>query len=423
MQSNKSAIFAKLLILLIVIGFSARLICMIVLKSYVDPQAWEYGDIAENIVEGRGFSRINEFSHTIENTSSHAPLYPYFLSFFYQFGQKNSVYLIIQLIQILVSALTIWIIYKTTLLLFNRLSAIIAALGASLYPPLIYYSTKLTPTVWTVFFMSLTIFFILKLKNNSLGTTFLCGLTMGLSILTNPIAFAFFPALIIWYLVKKPVEFRKLCLLILVTLVVLVPWTIRNHKIHHRLVPVTTQFCKNLWIGNNPNATGTDYYRVVHDSNPHFVLMTSTLSRKIKDKLGRKTEIERSDYFITQGLIFIVQNPTKFMNLLFTKAFYFWWFAPPEINGSVDAIKYRVINTMIYGPLLVLGIIGIILSLSHNYIKQSLVILLVLIIISATYIFTHVGLARYRMPVETILLIFASLSVNEFKGYFIKKQL
>lgn len=396
---------------------------MIVLKSYVDPQAWEYGDIAENIVEGRGFSRINEFSHTIENTSSHAPLYPYFLSFFYQFGRKNWVYLIIQLIQILVSALTIWIIYKTTLLLFNRLSAIIAALGASLYPPLIYYSTKLTPTVWTVFFTSLTIFFILKLKNNSLRTTFLCGIAMGLSILTNPIAFAFFPALIIWYLVKKPVGFRKLCLLILVTLVVLVPWTIRNHKIHHRLVPVTTQFCKNLWIGNNPNATGTDYYRVLLSKKPLFVLMTSTLSRKVKHDLSKKTEIERSDYFLEQGLAFIVQNPIKSMNLLFTKAFYFWWFAPPEINGSVDAIKYRTINILIYLPLLVLGIIGIVLSLSHNYKKQSLVLILVLIIISATYIFTHVGLARYRMPVEAILLIFASLSVAKLKRYFTNKQL
>jgi hypothetical protein len=151
--------------------------------------------------------------------------------------------------------------------------------------------------------------------------------------------------------------------------------------------------------------------------------MTSTLPRAVKHDLGRQTEIERSDYFLNQGLVFIVQNPGKSMNLLFTKAFYFWWFAPPEINGSVDAIKYRVINTMIYVPLLVLGIIGIVLSLSHNYKKQSLVLILVLIIISATYIFTHVGLARYRMPVEAILIIFASLSLTKFKRYFTKKQL
>lgn len=396
---------------------------MIALKSYTAPQAWEYGDIAENIVEGRGFSRINEFSHAIENTSSHAPFYPYFLALFYNFGQNPRAFLVIQLIQILVSTMTIFILYKITLLLFGKYAATLTALGASLYPPLIYYSTKLTPTVWTVFFMSLTIFFILKLKNNSWRTAFLGGIAMGLSILTNPIAFAFFPAFVIWYLAKKPAGFRKLFLPILVTLVILVPWTIRNHKIHHRFVPVTTQFCKNLWIGNNPSATGTDYYRVLRNDKPVFALMTSTLPREVKHDLSRKTEIERSDYFLDQGLAFIVQNPIKSMNLLFTKAFYFWWFAPPEINGSVDAIKYRTINIFIYLPLLILGIIGIVLSLSHNYKKQSLVLILVLIIISATYIFTHVGLARYRIPVETILLIFAGLSVAELKKYFTEKLL
>ncbi len=396
---------------------------MIALKNYVAPQAWEYGDIAENIVDGRGFSRINEFSHNIENTSSHAPLYPYYLSFFFQFGQKNWVYLIIQIIQIVISVLTILILYKIVLLLFTKLTAILTALAASLYPPLIYYSTKLTPTVWVVFFISLTILLMLKLKNNSLKIAILCGISLGASILTNPIAFAFFPTLIIWYLVKKPIEFRKLCLLILVTLVTLVPWTIRNHKIHHRLIPVTTQFSKNLWIGNNPNATGTDYYQVVQSKEPLFVLMTNTLPRKVRRDLGRITEIERSDYFLRQGLIFIVQNPRKSTNLLFTKTFYFWWFAPSEINASVDALKYRTVNTLIYFPLLVLGVIGIALSLRHKYNKQSLMLVLVLISISAIYIFTHVGLARYRMPVEAILLIFASLSITEIKKYFINKQL
>lgn len=396
---------------------------MIALRSYVAPQAWEYGDIAENIVDGRGFSRINEFSHNIENTSSHAPLYPYYLSFFFQFGQKNWVYMIIQIIQIVISVLTILILYKIVLLLFNKLAANLTALAVSLYPPLIYYSTKLTPTVWVAFFMSLTILLILKLKNNSLKIAILCGISLGVSILTDPIAFAFFPALIIWYLIKKPIEFRKLCLLILVTLVTLVPWTIRNHRIHHRLIPITTQFSKNLWIGNNQNATGTDYYQVVQGKEPLFVLMTNTLPRKVRRDLGRKTEIERSDYFLKQGLIFIAQNPKEFVNLLFTKTLYFWWFTPREINGSVDALKYRTVNTLMYFPLLVLGIIGIALSFRHKYKKQSLVLVLVLISISAIYIFTHVGLARYRIPVEAILLIFASLSITEIKKYFTNKQL
>jgi hypothetical protein len=151
--------------------------------------------------------------------------------------------------------------------------------------------------------------------------------------------------------------------------------------------------------------------------------MTNTLPRKVRRDLGRKTEIERSDYFLKQGLIFIAQNPKEFVNLLFTKTIYFWWFAPPEINGSVDALKYRTVNTLIYFPLLVLGVIGIALSLRHKYKNQSLVLVFVLTSISVIYIFTHVGLARYRMPVEAILLIFASFSITEIKKHFINKPL
>lgn len=38
----------------------------------------------------------------------------------------------------------------------------------------------------------------------------------------------------------------------------LAPWILRNYRLFHELVPSTTASGINLYIGNNPNATGSD---------------------------------------------------------------------------------------------------------------------------------------------------------------------
>ena len=42
-------------------------------------------------------------------------------------------------------------------------------------------------------------------------------------------------------------------------LLCLTPWTIRNYKVHGRIILLKSGMPKELWMGNNPNATGTGY--------------------------------------------------------------------------------------------------------------------------------------------------------------------
>jgi 4-amino-4-deoxy-L-arabinose transferase-like glycosyltransferase len=396
---------------------------MFLLGSYTQPQDWEYGDIAENVVDGYGFARISEFSHKLETTSSHAPLYPLYLSVFYRAGQNPMIFIIIIFIQAVLSSLTAMIFYRIALILFNKTAGLLTAIAISFYPPLIYYSVKITPTVFVIFFVGLTIFLLLKMEKTKYGIALVAGSIMGISILTNPITFAFLPAVLIWYLWKKQISLKTLGLVLLSAVIILIPWTIRNYTVHHRTVLVTTQFGKNFWIGNNVNATGTDYYRVVKNEPDNMVLMTSTLPRSIKDRLARLSEIKRSDYFIEQGEEFIKHKPDKFAILLLKKTYYFWWFTPPEINGSSDAIKYRTMYVAFYLPLLILGFIGIVIAMKRRYIEHSLLPVVVIIIVASIYIFTHVGLARYRAPVEALLIIFASASLAVFKEKIYRRSL
>jgi 4-amino-4-deoxy-L-arabinose transferase-like glycosyltransferase len=395
---------------ILVLGIFIRVGCMLITKSYVNPDDWEYGHIARNIAAGNGFARITEPGGSPKLTSSHAPLYPYFLSIFYGISQKPHIFIIIQLIQIFLAAFTILIMYKTARLLFGEKIAFLTALGVAIYPPFIYYSIKITPATFTLFLTSLTILLFLKIKKGNPGLAILGGVVLGLSILNEPVTLIIYPVVVIWYFIKNN-SIKNFLILIITSILILVPYTVRNYSIHHGFVPITTQFGINFWIGNNPRATGTDYYKVYSIKQGNSVLMTQTLPRKTRLDLNKKAEIERSEFFLKQGIAFVKQNPGQFIKLTLKKFYYYWWFTPKHINGSFDAHKYRTVYTIIYLPVLILGILGMALSIAKKYIKNSLFIVLILLFISSTYIITHVGLMRYRVTVEIYLIMFSSMAI------------
>ena len=400
-----------LIALLFIIGFFIRVGFTVLSKSYVDPPDWEYGEIARNMIAGNGYARVSPFGGDLELTSSHAPFYPYFLSLFYSFGHTTWIFIAIQLVQAFVSSLTILIMYKISTLLFNRIVGTITALGLAVYPPLIYYSAKLVPTTFFIFFITVALFFVLKMRNRKLFSAILAGVILGLSLLCDPLAFALIPALIIWYFIHPEIRLKDTLFVIIISCIVLIPWTVRNRNVHGRIVPVTTQFGVNFWIGNNPHATGTDYYEVNSIEEGSFVLMTETLPEDILKRLATMSEIERSEFFFDRGMRFIGQYPPQFLSLLFKKASFYWWFAPSEINASVDVKQYRTAYIVFYLPMILLGLLGIVMSLVTPLLKNTSLIILTMFFISTTYIVTHVGLMRYRVPLEVYLLMFACFTI------------
>jgi len=412
----------QVIVLLFIVGFFIRVGFILFSKSYVDPHDWEYGEIARNMVAGNGYARVSQFSGDLELTSSHAPLYPYFLTLFYSFGHTTWIYIAIQLVQALLSSLTILILYEISFLLFNRIVGTVTAFGLTLYPPLIYYSAKLVPTTFFIFLLTLTLLLVLKIKNRRSFSVILAGVTLGLSLLCDPLAFALFPALIIWHFIQRETHLKDTLFVIMISCIVLVPWTVRNHDIHGRIVPVTTQFGINFWIGNNPNATGTDYYNANSIEDGSFILMTETLSKDTEERLAGMSEIERSQLFFDQGIQFIQQDPNRFLTLLFKKIYYYWWFAPPDINASIDVAQHRTIYTIFYLPMLLLGLLGIVISLLTPLIKNASLIILTMFFVSSTYTVTHVGLMRYRVPLEVYLLMFACFAIVVIADSIVKNQ-
>jgi 4-amino-4-deoxy-L-arabinose transferase-like glycosyltransferase len=402
----------KFLLLICLLGIIIRVVYILAFATYIKPPDWEYGDIAHNLNAGHGYSRIGFPSDTLELTSSHAPFYPHVLAFFYSLLDKPWSYLSIQILQTIISVMIIAVVFRTTRMLFDKNAAYVAALGAAIYPPLVYYSASITPTVFTLFFLSLTVMIILENQRQSWTRSFFLGLSYGCALLSDPIMFALIPAVGFWFITSKKRITRFVMSALVLAILVVLPWTLRNHRVHNALVPVTTQFGVNFWIGNNPLATGTDYYRVIDASSEQFTLMTETLPRAAKQEMRQMNEIQRTRYYAHLALEYIVKKPFATLWLLVKKTFYYWWFSPSSINGSLLAMQYRWLYVLFYIPLLLFAFLGfVIFKLEHQPASLNLILAL-LVMISSMYIFTHVGLGRYRIPVELYLLIIASSAKN-----------
>ncbi len=300
-------------------------------------------------------------------------------------------------------------IFKTARLIFNEPTAHITELFAGLYPPLIYYCTKLVPTTIFLFLFSLALYLLLNSDEKLFFHYLLAGVTAGVTILCDPVAIVIYPAMIIWFIINKKINFFKLILIIIVSLIIVTPWAIRNYNIHKKIIPVTTQFGVNLWIGNNPNATGTDYYKIISIEKGEYILMTHTLPFNLQDSLSKISEIQRTNFYLSEALNFIREEPLKFIRLMFKKFYYYFWFAPSSEYSSKDLEKFKILFYIFYLPNLIMGVTGVFLSIKNR--KNVLLIIFSLLFISGIYIFTHVGLIRYRLPVELYLLIFSAYFV------------
>jgi 4-amino-4-deoxy-L-arabinose transferase-like glycosyltransferase len=394
----------KFILYIFLAGLIFRILAIFIVGNYHEPAAFEYGQIAQNIVDGNGFSRPAFSEDKVSLTSSHAPIYPYFLAFFYQFGRKPSVFIFIQIIQAVISALTIIMIFWISDIIFNRKVAYLSAVGVALYPVFIYYTTKLVPTTLSIFLLSL--FILLVLKSKKFGMLSLSGVILGLTILCEPVAFMVIPAVIIWWIAIKKYDIKKLSVIIFISVLVLLPWTVRNYIVHRHFVPVTTQFGFNFWLGNNPNATGTAYFRVNPDSSDYYISMLETLPVNVRDSLSEIDEIARSRFFLEEGIDFIKDQPFNALKLLMKKVYYYWWFKPPGTYVSKDMEKYDFLLKIFYPFILFTGIVGFILS--RKYIKDTSLIIMIIFFISSLYIIANAGLVRYRVIIEPYIIIFVS---------------
>ncbi|MDZ4784112.1 MAG: hypothetical protein SGJ19_28015 [Planctomycetia bacterium] len=257
---------------LFVFALAVRLLAVQLLWAPSDlPRSYEHGEIAANLVAGRGF-RV-EFLHANRLTSQQAPFYPYLLAgAFLLFGTHASAAdLAVQTLQCLAGAVICLSVVRLSRAVLPERSRIawLAGYGAAIYPSHVYAVTHLQVAIWAALWLTLLADWCLSADPRQiLRTGGVAGILGGLLILTEPILALALPvlALALWQraavalTVKRDLvrSARPTVVMTVATCLMIAPWIVRNYNVHGEWVFIKSTFGYAFWQGNNASSWGTD---------------------------------------------------------------------------------------------------------------------------------------------------------------------
>jgi len=196
-----------------------------------------YHQIAVNLLEHRVYS-VHPLSSSGSPISTsiilRTPVYPFFVAGIYAISGYR-VYMVL-LLQIVIGALSCLLIYGIGSMLFNKKVGFLAGcLLAVDFVSLLYANMLMTETLFTFLFLASIYFVVRFLKRSSIKYLVWGGLFMGLATLCRPVSLYFPVFLVLFFIFSSFFKRTRLVsrianglVFILVFLLVLSPWLIRN---------------------------------------------------------------------------------------------------------------------------------------------------------------------------------------------------
>lgn len=380
------------------------------------PDVQEYDDWAREIISG---------NILWETVHIHAPAYPMLLAALYKLS-SFSLYAV-RLLQLLIGLLCfipLFYALKKVCAKNERLTPYLFLCVAALYPPLIYYQAELISEALLIPLLSLSmalLYFGEFEPESSANTGFPrkylwfagAGLTAGLAAATHPMSLIFIAAeaallpVIHWKTASG--TWKKLlpmgCFIIAAALII-APVCLRNSMLSGRFVLIQNNSGLNLFIGNNPDATGTCYVR----PGPQWNALHNDAENR-----AAKLKVSEDRVYSGRTLEFIRSNPQEWFRLLLKKAVYVWNFR--ELISGADAAPLRCFTALqrgsawTAGVILMLGLAGLALAVSR---LRTLYSYRHFILLAAAFwagqILT-VTSGRYRLAMLPALFVFAAFLI------------
>ena len=274
------------------------------------------------------------------------------------------------------------------LLFRDRLTAILAATIAAVYPFFLFYQGLALSE--TLFSFLLVAGFLGLYHWRQRGAAIELWLVLPVVILTfatlTKATLTVLPPLLLVFgaVGVQPVRtlLRIFATASLLYAVLMSPWWIRNYTLLGAFVPFTTSAAANFYLGNSPNnpRAGTDW-------------------SVEKDRPKEDGELERAHVFQNRALSFILAEPAEFARRATIKFFRFWNVIPnaDQYRGPV----YRWLSLLTFGPVLLLAIVCS-LTRRAEFVK-FLPIYSLIGYMTVLHVVTIASL-RYRLPIEPFLI-------------------
>lgn len=239
-------------------------------------------------------------------------------------------------------------------------------------------------------------------RNFTRGATLLAGLLWGLTILTQPVAAVVW---IVWTGLLA-VSHRRLgtLIIILVPMLVIAPWVVRDYQVARHLIFVRGNFGMELAVSNNDCAT--PLMKVNTES-----VCTKTIhpneSRQAAQRIAQVGEYEFNHELLRDAIPWIEHHIGRFIQLTVGRMLLFWFPVSREIPGGIARITGIVIAVIT-----ALSIPGIVL-LWRRFRFAAAMLLFGGLAYSLIYYIVEVDF-RYRYPTLWINVVPAAYALYRF---------
>ncbi|WP_419806403.1 hypothetical protein [Terriglobus sp.] len=391
---------------------------------------WEQGWIARSIALGHGFSSPFQPLDDVP-TALVAPLYPYLLAgIFRVFGLYSAVSALVALgLNALISASVVFPVYEMarravagslhsvrtglsshapatalTPLWVRRVPWMAAALW-SVYPYSVTFSGSY---IWdhtlTGALFAWTFLFALQLRRFGVLGWASWGLLYGVTALSNPSVLSLLPALVLIAVIGQGMPVRRgltrVAVAAAVLALTLLPWTVRNVRTLHALVPMRDGYWGEFYAGNNDDTSHT---------NPDWTHPASNAA-----ELRRYEQLGEVRYMAekrTIALKHVSEKPGLFavQCLRRTVRFWtgFWSFSSSYLQGQALDVP----NVPFCTALALLTFFGL-RSLLRQHRRAALCFLAVVVLFPLPYYLTHASV-DYRQPIEPEIVVLIAVGGAE----------
>ncbi len=417
----------RVIIGLIALAILARGAAVLVLQSHRVPRStYEHGEIAANLLAGRGFSVM--FLGADGPTSQQAPAYPFLVAGAYALGGVGTPrsLLILELGQAALGGVMVGLVVLLAAEVAprNPRVATLAGLIAAVHPTLVYSATHVQ--VASLATTLLVACLALAYRAGRMGSARVAagaGVCLGLLALTDPILALVAPGMA-WAIAIGRGWRRSARLVGLVgasAALCVAPWVVRNALVHGEVVPIKSSFGYAFWQGNCALSEGTD--KVVRASVERKLGRRSgslrdlnatlwearheagylddiALTRADYRELGAVSEPERSRRLFRRALADLRDEPGRYARLCLRRLRYFVFF--DETNPKTRSAIYRG------GHLALTALAALGWLLATPEVRRRLgPTALTAAMIAAFHVLTIVS-ARFHLPIEPLMALWAA---------------
>jgi 4-amino-4-deoxy-L-arabinose transferase-like glycosyltransferase len=376
-----------------------------------------YLQIARNVVADRGFS-VGLDTDTIP--TSMRPPFPvyYYAVILWIIGDHT---LAIAFSNWGLDAAVCVLLYLLGLELFHdKHIALISSILFALYPPEIYYSWQALSEPSFCFFLSVfMLVFLRAVRLPSVIRFTSTGILLEATVLTRPIMQYYLPiaiATLIGLLYKRGRDIVKYGVwLTFSSLIVIIPWTLRNYFVFGQFISVSSMSGSNLYLDHYTLDT-SDFLRPRKYLEESQVSLHKLLSGRFgPDYKDRLTQPERDAVAREEAVKMIVQYPGRYLVLSAVRFFRLWYYIYGVFNfgTSPPAVVYAVVA--VHSTLWVLAVVAFV-RYRNEWIRRSIPLLSLLLYYTLGYSAIHVQV-RYVIPVVPYVMLFSSVAIYHLFGH------